>query len=388
MSDTIQIQLGRAKNVDAINVDQNINIEFKSSPKEILSYNESSVIDVASLFDTERQESEVYRVYGRIDFMSIINGVKREYGEIKDFFTPLRLGDELNQITKNLLTSFDIYLCYPSTGNTVISGNSYGNFIRDYVVISKLQNVEVYKAGFSRNLFFNYIYSFDFNIDFNIEGLVDSFGKPINRFYLFFNFKGDENEFGENETITKKTYSGNPYFSYPLKTVYNTGDLITGDLVNYVNSNFEEDLVEKMEYYPHYQYREGMTNKHLQFKYFPFTEIKVRDFNDNISTGNITGGTEIDLNIPSYAISVDNKGNYIWKDILANGYIDSISGAGVDYPFINKRHYIFNTIVLGLKPDMNNANTNLVFSTIKFGGNNRLYNKPSSDVNALGNKCA
>lgn len=388
MSDTIQIQLGSAKNVDAINVDQNINIEFKSAPKEILSYNESSVIDVASLFDTERQESEVYRVYGRIDFMSIINGLKREYGEIKDFFTPPRLGDELTQITKNLLTSFDIYLCYPSTGNTIITGNPYGNFIRDYVVISKLQNIEVYKAGFSRNIFFNYIYAFDFNVDFNIEGLIDSFGKPINRFYLYFNFKADENIHGANETISVKTYLANPYFTRPLKTTYTTGDLITGDLVNYVNSNFEEDLVEKMEYYPRYQYLDGMTNKHLQFKYFPFVEVKVRDFNDEISSGNITGGTEIDLNIPSYAISVDNKGNYIWKDILANGYIDSISGAGVDYPFINKRHYIFNTIVLGLKPDMNDANTNTVFSTIKFGNNNTLYNKPSSDVNALGNKCA
>lgn len=378
MSDTIQIQLGSSKNVNAINVDQSINMGLNASPKELLSYNESSVIDVSNLFDAERQESEVYRVYGRIDFMSIINGLKKQYKVISDFFTPPRLGDELSGATKNLLTSFDIYLCYPSTGNTVVSTET---IIRDYVVVSKLENVEVFKAGFSRNLFFNYVYSFDFNIDFNVEGYLDSFGKPIDKFYLFFNYRPSVNGNFVAETVKRKVFGSSP-ISLPYQT-YNIGDVITGDFVNYVNTNFQEELIEEMEYYVTFPYDINS----LQFKYQPFIPIKVRDFNDEIVSANISGGTESDLTIPYYAIKIDNDGNVIWKDILVNGYIDPISGNGVDYPFINKRHYIFNTIVLPLKPDLTHGNTNTVFTEIKFGGNNTLYNKPSSSLNSLGDKC-
>ena len=67
MDQKYQIQLGEKKNVNAVNVDQNILLNFKTNQKEILSYNESSVIDVADLFYSERQNTEIYRIYGKID---------------------------------------------------------------------------------------------------------------------------------------------------------------------------------------------------------------------------------------------------------------------------------------------------------------------------------
>jgi len=380
MSDVVQIQLGSAKNVNSVNVDQNLNIGLESSVKELLSYNESSVIDVSRLFEAERQESEVYRVYGRIDFISIINGLSKQYTELSDFFKPVRLGDEISGLTKNIVNSFDVYLCYPSNDKTYVSPETY---IRNYVVVSKLDNFEIYKAGFSRNIFANYIYAFDFNVDFNVEGYLDAFGKPITRFYLYFKYKTTVNGASAFETIS----SG---YTSPISSINSSpitiGTVIKGDIVNYVNTNYEETLEAngKVQYFVRFPYDVNT----LQFKYNPFIEIKVRDFDDQIVSANISGGTESDLTIPYYAISADTFGNYIWKELLVNGYIDPITGKGVDYPFLNKRHYIFNRIVLSMKPDLNDSNTATVFSEIKFGANQNLFVKPSSDLNALGNKCA
>jgi hypothetical protein len=380
---SIQIQLGSKKKVNAVNVDEYVNIELKNSHKELLSFNESSLIDVSGLFNSERQTSQTYRVYGRIDFMSIINGLHTNYSALNDFFTPPRLGEETLGLTKNLTNCFDVYLCYPSTGNTIVSPETY---IRNYTVVAKKTNVEIYKAGYSLNYYYNKLFAFDFNIDFNVDGLLDSFGKPLNYFYLFFNYVPSANGLSVSETVYRKTFVPS---TVPLTyQTYNIGDTIIGDLVNYVNLDFEETLQEKMEYYVNFPYDIGT----LQFSYNPFIPIKFRDYGDEIIYANATGGTEIDLNIPLYAIPIDNKGNYIWKDFLQNGYIDPISGKGVDFPFVNQRHYVFNTIVLPLKPNTNDTvfDTNDVFNNILFNTNTGVYTKPATQgsLNNLGNKCA
>jgi len=384
MSENLELQLGLAKNVNGVNVDTNVNINLESSVKELLSYNESSVISVSDLFNAERQESESYRVYGRVDFLSVINGLKKNYKILSDFFFPPRLGEELSGVTKNLLNCFDVYLCYPSTGNTALSVNT---FVRNYTVVTKLSNVEIFKAGFARNIFFNYEYIFDFNIDFNIEGAVDSFGKPYTDFYLFFDFHPNLNGNSQMETVQRIHFTG-PTSStiIPQSHVppYVPGDVLEGDRVIYVDTNFEEELKDQMVYYVTFPYDVGT----LQFKYFPFIPLKIREFGDEIISANATGGTENDLNIPSYAVPVDNRGNYIWKDLLPNGYIDPISGRGVDYPFVNKRHYVFNALTLPLVPNMDDPSTFAQFSDIKFGPNSLLNKKPSTDLNSLGNRCA
>jgi hypothetical protein len=374
------IQLGKFKNVSAVSVDQNINIELKNSTKEILSFNESSTIDVSTLFNSERQISESYRIYGRVDFLSIINGMHLDYKKINDFFTPARLGDEKKGLTKNILNCFDVYLCYPLTATTL----SAETFIRNYTVVSQLSNFEIYKAGFSNNIFFNNIYAFDFNIDLNLNlNLIhDAFGKPINYVYLLFNYKPTTNGTGAQETVIRSDLNGG---TVPLSyATYNIGDVIVGDVVNYVNLNFEETLEQAMVYYVNFPY----SGTALQFQYNPFVPIKIRDYSDEISYGNLTGNTETDMEIPSYAIPIDNIGNVIWKTILDNGYIDPISGKGVDFPFLNQRHYVFNTIILPLIPNLNDPHTSAVFTDIHFNTNTGVFTKPAGDLNNLGNKCA
>lgn len=384
---SFQIQLGSKKNANAVNTDEYVGLELTSSQKELLSFNESSSINVSDLFNSERQESESYRVYGRIDFMSIINGLHNNYKGLSDFFTPPRLGEELAGLTKNLISCFDIYLCYALTATTL----SPETFVRNYTVITNKANVEVYKAGYSTNMYFNVIYAFDFNVDFDIESMVDAFGKPINYFYLYFKYKPSTNFYGQSESVTGKTYTGDPVvvsLTPIVSGTQNVGDVLKGDYVNYVNLNFEEEVVDTNEYFVDFPYKEGSITKKLQFKYTPFVPIKIRDFEDEIIYANATGGTEIDLNIPFYAIPIDNKANYIWKNILQNGYIDPISGKGVDFPFVNKRHYVFNTITLPLKPNTNHPNTFTVFNDILFNSNTGVFTKPKGNLNNLGNKCA
>jgi hypothetical protein len=381
MNENLIIQLGSAKNLNAVNVDQYTNLELTHSPKELLSYNESNVISVAELFNTERQESESYRIYGKIDFLSVINGLKKNYKVVSDFFTPPRLGEELSGVTKSLPFCFDMYLCYPASANTEINSTT---FIRNYVVATKLANGEVYKSGFGRNVYFNYTYSFNFNNDFNLEGLRDSFGKPITELYLHFVYKTTTNGFGSSELLYRKDWAGTVL---PVTyTTYNVGDIIVGDKVTYEKANFTESLEERMTYFTYFPY--SSLAFYLVFKYNPFIPIKIRDFGDEIITANISGGTENDLNIPSYALPIDSRGNYIWKDILPNGYIDPITGNGVNFPFVNKRHYVFTTQVLSLIPDMSDLFTSAIFNDIKFPSNTNLNTKPNSSLNNLGNRCA
>lgn len=383
MNDQLIIQLGTKKNIDAINVDEYINIELTESNFPINSYNESSVIDVAALFDIERQESETYRIYGRIDFLSIINGLKKNYSVLNDFFTPQRLGDELSGITKNLPNSFDMYLCYPSTGNTFISGNSY---IRNYVVATKLMNGEIFKAGFGTNVYFNYTYTFNFNVDFSVEEYVDSFGFPLTELYLHFVYKKQNSETNKYYNWISETYEDVIYNS---NTGYTVGQLLMGDVINYQLLDFSQTVEKRMTNYITFPYTGTGGTETLQFKYNPFIPIKIRDLGDEVITANISGGTENDLNIPSYATLIpDGNGNYVWRNILPNGYIDPITGAGVDFPFINKRHYVFKTITLPLVPDTDHPNTQNIFSEVKFGPNIKLSTKPNSNLNGLGNRCS
>lgn len=398
MAENYEIQLGSKKTVDSINVDEFFYQNFSTEQTELLPYDQSSVINVAQLFDDERQASQAYRFYGTINFMSIVNGLIKNYDNIFDFFQRPRIGQEASGITRNILNCFDVYLCRPlgntfSTGGTVlVSGNtlvSGATYELKYQIITNLTDFEIYKSGFGKNIFNDQQFSFDFAKEFDITNQTDSFNKPLTTFYLFFNFKPQLNLHNKLETVSGNTSidgtinSGKATRPY---VVYTGGSIVNGDWVFYLPENFEEIQTLRKEYYVTF-YCSGGTGAGLQFKYNPFVPIKLRNFGNDFITGNISGTSEIDHQIPSYAVKIDDNGNYLWKDLLQNGYIDPLSQLGVNYPFINKRHYIFTNMVLKLVTELNDPATATVFSTIKFGPNGMLYSKPTSDLNNLGNKC-
>lgn len=396
MSGSVQIQLGNSKFVDSVNSDGFVSTNLSTPSVEILPYDETSTINVAQLFNDERQASEIYRFYGSINFMSLVNGLKLNYKEVDDFFKRPAIGIEMSGLTRNILNTFDVYLCRPLgnkfDGNTVIqSGNTKVNstiYQLKYEVLSNINNFEIYKSGFAKNIYFDQVYSYHFSIDADLLGQTDSFNKPITKMYLYFKFRPSTNKNGVVETISRNIYaSNNPVNRVPVPyEVHEPGDIIGGDWVYYIPTNFDEIEMKKLEYYVKFVCS-GSSGTGLSFKYQPFFEINVREYGDEIISGNISGTSEIDREIPYYAVKIDNHGNYIWKDILQNGYIDPITNKGVNFPFVNKRHYIFNNIVLKLTTDLLDTNTSTVFSTIKFGPNSLRFVKPLSDLNNLGERC-
>jgi hypothetical protein len=394
MTENYEIQLGKTEFVNATNTDENLYLDLRTTSTEIFPYDESSVINVAQLFNDERQASWTYRVYGCINFMSIINGLKLSYSQLSDFFTRPSLSAEFNDQTRNILNCFDVYLCRPlgntfSTGGTVIvSGNTKiatDTYRLKYQVLTRLTDFEIYKSGFNKNIYNDQIYSFHFSKDFNIFNQTDSFNKPVTELYLFFNFNPKSGTLGA-ETVTQNSFVGSTRPTRPY-VAYNDGSIIDGDWVFYVPADFQETQIKKTEHYVKFLCNDVPGGTGLSFKYNPFHQIKIREYGDEIISGNISGTSELDAQIPYYAVKIDNNGNYIWKDLLQNGYIDPISNKGVNFPFINKRHYVFTNYVLSMSTDLGDTPTANVFSKIKFGANTLQYNKPSSDLNNLGNKC-
>jgi len=412
MSD-IQIQLGSKRFVDAVNTDEQFNIGLKAPTVEILPYDETSTINVADLFNDERQISEVYRFYGCINFMSLANGLSTGYTGVNNFFRRPSLGAEASGITRNILNCFDFYLCRPQanlfevtggtlsgttfggsvdtrpyveltgvtqieSGNTFISGTTYR---LNYEILTNLTDIDIYKSGYNKNIFYDQVYGFNFNLEIDLRGQTDSFGKPITELYLFANFKPQKS----GETVTQNTYDSSTRVTRPY-VIYSGGSIVDGDWVFYLPTNFEEVLLQRSEHYVHFPCT-GTTGTGISLKYNPFIPIKIRDFSDEILSGNISGTSEIDFNIPDYAINVDDEGNYIWENLLENGYIDPISLRGVNYPFINKRHYIFSNLVLPMTTDMDDPTTANAFNTISFGPNTDLFTQPTTDLNDLGEKC-
>jgi len=136
---------------------------------------------------------------------------------------------------------------------------------------------------------------------------------------------------------------------------------------------------------------DGYTIKRLQWKYNPFIPLRLRYFTEQAYGANISGTSyEQTSSIPAYATEypTGGTGNYVWRNILEQGYIDPLTEIGVDYPFVNKKRYLFSTIVLDIVPDLNDANTLAVFSQLKFGAPTEINTTPVvDDINNIGKPC-
>jgi hypothetical protein len=126
----------------------------------------------------------------------------------------------------------------------------------------------------------------------------------------------------------------------------------------------------------------------LVWKYNPFIPFRLRYFTNEIYKEN-TGNTsyEVVSSIPYYATPLGD-GNYVWREIMPQGYIDPISGLGVDYPFVNKKRYLFSNIVFDITPDLTDAETLAAFEKAWYERYQKILAvKPNSDLNNIGKPC-
>lgn len=388
-----KIQLNEHQYIDGINVDTTIKLPLQSNKDLNIEYDIQNVLDVTQVFDAERQESKKYRIHGEFEYLSILNGLPIDYTLLSDFFSLTPLSAD----TKNLYTDLKVYLVKPSTSfNELISNKRY---VKNYEIIADVTNVEFFNSGFATNIYSEQQNTYVVNIDSNITDQYDGLNFPITELALYVEYQPQDNGNNVAETIQRKTYNstgGDGTKQTFTPTQLFVGEIITGDVIDYEKELYLQenyiynDKPQLMEHYVSTTYKNTPTssNKVLKWKYNPFIPIRLRYFQDDVIRGN-TGSTsyEVISNIPPFATEIDTDGNFVWRNLLDNGFIDPITEEGVSFPFINQRHYVFSNIIFKMQPDLGDTNTNNVFDEILFAQNNLINAEPNSSLDNIGEIC-
>jgi hypothetical protein len=330
------------------------------------------------------------------EYLSLLNGIKNDYQYFEDFFIRFQdLGIQTNNgLYKDIFTSFKFFLVKPSTGYSKTTNDDI-TYIRKFEVIATPDNFDLFNAGFSKNLFNEQKYGFVFNSDFDVSGLVDDFGMPLTDLYLYpvyvrsSNSYGFENMYRINWNIS--TGIGAIFPISPDPDNIEIGDIIYGDKIEYSKSSFLQVEIEPQKYLittPYFNTSTG--DEVLWWEYNPFIPFKLRYFSNEVQRAN-TGSTLYDqtIRIPEYATQLDTNGNVVWRDILQQGYIDPLTGDGVDYPFVNKRRYLFSNVELKVIPFLEDDHTVEMFTNLKFGAPSSIYSNvsPNSNLDDIGKPC-
>lgn len=391
----MKILLNSLKNVASVNVDNYEKIKLSNKLSLINEYDIRNILSVTEIYDSEREASEIYRIYGKIEYMSLLNGLRYDYSQFSDFFNPQLIGN------KNILNSFDFYLVKPaSSGYTQLTGGgSTILWTRYFQVIATPNEFEIFPAGFSNNVYGEQAYAFTFNKDFDVSQYLDQFGFPLTELFLYAQYKPTANSLGTPEILSSTVWStnGSPSSFAFAPIALNSGDTVQsffgakiGDLLEYSKEDFLQVQLSPQTFYIQTPYQDISGNsKLLIWKYNPFIPFRLRYFADELNQVN-TGSTSYDqtIAIPYYATKIDNFGNYVWRDILSQGYTDPTTNLGVNYPFINKKRYLFSNFVLDITPDLNDADTLAAFAEVWYGRYaTKITTVPISDINNIGKPC-
>ena len=194
MDKKLQILLPSLRYINAVNVDMDDKIVLGNKKAELNEYAIRNVLSASEVFDAEREANEIYRIYGRIEWMSILNGITLNYHNLAHFFLPYRYSN-----SQSLLNKFDFYLVRPYTGYTQV--NTTTEYIRYFQVIATPNDIDVFPAGFAKNIFNDPNYIFNVNVDIDISNYYDNFNFPITELYLYAQFKPKINSSHGNEIL-------------------------------------------------------------------------------------------------------------------------------------------------------------------------------------------
>lgn len=391
MDENVKILLNSTRNIESVNVDEFNKIELSNKRNLITEYDIRNVLSATEVFDIEREDNAVYRIYGKIEYISLLNYLKNNYSKLQDFFLPQSTGN-----SKNLLNSFDFYLVKASTGYTHITNPpSSIEYIRYFEVIATPSDFEIYSIGFSNNVYGEQAYAFNFNMDFDVSSYFDNFGFPATELFLYAQYKPAASPI-EGLSATTWSNAGVASKTAISPIALNIGDKVQAlfsikiaDIIEYSELEFIQEQLTPQTFYIKTPYLDGVTPRRLIWKYNPFIPFQLRYFANDLSRANISGTTyEQTISIPDYATEYPTgTGNYVWRNILPQGYVDPLTGIGVDYPFVNKKRYLFSNIILDIVPDLTDVNTLNAFTHIRYGTPTIINKKPIDELDNIGKPC-
>jgi hypothetical protein len=287
-------------------------------------------------------------------------------------------------------------------------------YVKQYKVLTNLEDVAITKAGFERNVFVenkkleyssitpnnvtrvsqkNSSNSYDAtsNYDLNFTGYYDNQKRPLNEISLtiinkgysgFFNQplngvglkQGWEFNLSKNvnpwwDLNNQKSNTNIPVSAYTLtngatKTFYYNSDLQKGDVIDgdFCEWNDYEQVERVVSSYYHkikynqtvFQTTNNFSTNAPGFYYKPHNHMTLRVFSDYVETANLG---QID-DVPSWAFYSTEDQQFRWRDLYTYGFIDNL-GRGVDYPFLNTSHYPYTQVIFRLIPEGINYNENL-----------------------------
>lgn len=314
-------------------------------------------------------------------------------------FTVVRLGldnGDLKEYYFVIDSQFSGQIGVDSRFKKVFNGQESEYYFRRFkkiktrnTAIIENDDYEVYKLGFSKNVYDDPINQITFNEDINVNDLVDNLGRPLTELYVSILKTDSDGLFTnissgiESPLIDRlKTSNTNTYLrSIPIiNMIHNGGNLpfpshsalepqlnigndeYYGDLVEYNIYDVKETKLIEISHRFNTNNRETAANlsyvngtgvspvilntdlgpRQEGYFYSPHHLIPIRELSNYIEQGD--SSTE---GIPDYAVDLGD-GRYLWRDVLEIGFNDG-SETTLDYPFLNGCNYLYQNLSLNLK---------------------------------------
>jgi hypothetical protein len=299
--------------------------------------------------------------------------------------------------------------------NENVADTSSKYYVLQHKILTNVDDSVLVNAGFEKNIFGSrkkfespvytpnntkrvsfkegsQSYTLSFNKDIDVSSLRDNQKRPINDLYVTTIWKGyfgltnglrEGYEFNLplnninkpidwwSDTNTLSTFVGDNNVPYPLLTL--TPATPTTYIFKYMDSLKEGDVLDGGFYeWNDYEQTERLIsdinhkftfnssvfnigcvgpdcNNQLGYYYKPHNKIKIRAFSDYIETGNVNNIADV----PDYSYFSTTYGSFIWRDIYTYGFKDSNKN-GVDYPFLNGKHYPYENFIFRIIPEGTN----------------------------------
>lgn len=150
-----------------------------------------------------------------------------------------------------------------------------------------------------------------------------------------------------------QTYSYNlngAEFNFNYNKELNVGDTLYGDFCEWNDYEQIERVIsnyyQKIVYNPTLFVIETNQNNPAGYYYqthFPMTTKVFSDYIEEYDKSQISG-------VPNYAYFSETNNTFIWRDLYEYGFIDT-DGRGVDFPFMNGKHYPYENYIFRLIPE-------------------------------------